>query len=187
MWSVSDEALLAGLGAGDPDAGPAFIRRFQRRVYGLAYSIVGDAGVAEDVAQETFARAWRHAQTYDPRRGAVAGWLLSICRNLSIDTLRPHRAEPTDPGAIIAMNLAAPGAEPADLAILSDDAGRLREALRTLPPDQLRSVVLAAFYGRSAREVSEIEQIPLGTAKTRIRTAMLKLRAAMPVEQEGAL
>ncbi|MHB8511130.1 MAG: RNA polymerase sigma factor [Actinomycetota bacterium] len=182
MWGVSDESLLAGLGAGDPDAGAAFIRRFQRRVYGLAISIVGDTGLAEDVAQETFARAWRHAQAYDPRRGPVAAWLLSICRNLSIDTLRPRRAEPTDPQTIVAMQLPSSGAEPDDLAVLSEEAAVLRRAMQLLPADQLRSLVMAAYYGQTAREISESEKIPLGTAKTRIRTAMIKLRATLERE-----
>lgn len=185
MWAVSDESLLAGIAAGDPQSVTVFIRRFQRRVFGLALSIVGDPGIAEDVAQETFARAWRHAQAYDPRRGPVAAWLLSICRNLSIDTLRPHRAEPTDPEAIVALQLPAPGKGPADLAELSDDSARLRAAIAALPEEQRRSLVMAAFYGRSAREISESENIPLGTAKTRIRTAMLKLRAALIDQAAG--
>lgn len=185
MWAVSDESLLAGIANGDSDAVAAFIRRFQRRVYGLAIAIVSDPGVAEDVAQETFARAWRHAQAYDPRRGPVAAWLLSICRNLAIDTLRPRRAEPTDPDAIVAMQIPSPGREPADMAILSDDAARLRAAILDLPEDQRRTIVMAAFYGRSAREISEADKIPLGTAKTRIRTAMLKLRVALTAESDS--
>ena len=187
MWAVSDESLLAGLGTGDPEAVAGFIRRFQRRVYGLALSIVGDAVLAEDIAQETFARAWRHAQAYDPRRGPVAAWLLSICRNLSIDTVRPQRAEPTAPDAILAMQIPAAGVEPSDAAVRADDAARLREAIVLLPEEQRRSIVLAAFYGRTAREISEADGIPLGTAKTRIRTAMIKLRAAITKEREEAL
>lgn len=183
MWAVTDESLLAGLGTGDPEAVAAFIRRFQRRIYGLAVSIVGDPTLAEDIAQETFARAWRHAQAYDPRRGPVAAWLLSICRNLSIDTLRPQRAQPTDPDMFLAMQIPAGGLEPADAAVRSDDAARLRAAIGRLPDDQRRSLVLAAFYGRTAREISEADGIPLGTAKTRIRTAMIKLRDAMTKEQ----
>lgn len=185
MWAVSDEALLAGLATGDRDAVAAFIRRFQRRVYGLALAIVGDPGTAEDIAQESFARAWRHAQAYDPRRGPVAAWLLAIARNLSIDTLRPNRAEPTDPEAIIAMQIPAPDAGPDVVAAALDDAAKLRAAIAGLPPEQRRSLVLAAFYGRSAREISEADGIPLGTAKTRIRAAMLKLRQALVMERES--
>ena len=70
MWTVSDDALVAGLAAGDQDAASAFVRRFQRRVFGLARTIVTDDRAAEDIAQEAFVRAWKHAAAYDPRRGA---------------------------------------------------------------------------------------------------------------------
>src|SRR5204863_8978822 len=94
VWPSSDEGLLAGLAAGDADAAAGFVRRFQGRVYGLAVTILGDAGAAEDVAQETFVRAWRHAATYDARRGAVASWLLTIARNLALDPARLKGARP---------------------------------------------------------------------------------------------
>jgi RNA polymerase sigma factor (sigma-70 family) len=97
--ALSDEALLSGLAAGDADAATAFTRRFQARVYGLVLTIVRDEGTAEDVAQETFVRAWRHARTYDPRRGRVATWLLTIARNLAIDVIRVKSAEPARPAA----------------------------------------------------------------------------------------
>src|SRR3990170_3632553 len=101
MWTPSDESLLAGMGSGDPDAATAFVRRFQRRVFGLALAILGDRAAAEDAAQETFARAWRHADAYDPRRGAVATWLLTIARNVAIDHARVRRSDPVDPGALL--------------------------------------------------------------------------------------
>src|SRR6185369_16392138 len=94
IWTPSDEALVAGLAAGDAAAATAFVRRFQARVFGLAVSMIGDAAVAEEVAQEAFTRAWRHAGNYDARRGRVATWLLSITRNLAIDHLRAKRTEP---------------------------------------------------------------------------------------------
>ena len=78
MWAVSDDALLAGLATGDPDAAAAFLQRFQRRVFGLAVTIVGDPRAAEDISQEAFVRAWRHAGAYDSRRGTVATWLLTF-------------------------------------------------------------------------------------------------------------
>jgi RNA polymerase sigma-70 factor (ECF subfamily) len=180
--SLSDEALLAGLGTGEADTGAAFVRRFQRRVFGLALSIVSDPGLAEDVAQEAMARAWRHAQAYDPRRGSVATWLLTITRNLAIDALRLRRAQPTDPEALVALEVPSSAADPVEIATGKDDAGRIRQAVRRLPMDQRRALVLAAFHGRTAKEISESEDIPLGTAKTRIRSGLLKLRA-MLVEQ----
>src|SRR5256885_16983767 len=88
VWRVTDEALLAGFAVGDPEAAETFIARFQRRVYGVALAITRDARFAEDVAQEAFVRAWRHAETFDPRRGSVATWLIVIARNLAVDAMR---------------------------------------------------------------------------------------------------
>ena len=93
----SDEAVLAGMAGGDQSAAVTFVRRYQRRVFGLAYSMTGDTGIAEDVAQEALLRVWRHAPVFDPRRGSVASWVLTITRNLAIDALRMRRAVPTDP------------------------------------------------------------------------------------------
>jgi RNA polymerase sigma factor (sigma-70 family) len=181
MWSAADDALLAGYATGDPDASIAFVRRHQRRVFGLALSIVSDPALAEDVAQEAFTRAWRHATTYDTRRGSVPAWLLTITRNLAIDAIRLRRARPIDPEVIVSMGLEATGlgSQPAAAAEAGADAVRLREALASLPVDQRRALVLAALCGRTAKEVSETEGIPLGTAKTRIRTGMQKLRVAL--------
>src|SRR5262249_38819493 len=97
-WA-SDEALLAGMAAGDRDAAAAFVRRFQHRVVGLAVTMLGDPAQAQDVAQEAFLRAWRNGSTYDPGRGSVPTWLLTVTRNLAIDSLRAQRARPADPVA----------------------------------------------------------------------------------------
>jgi RNA polymerase sigma-70 factor (ECF subfamily) len=175
VWAASDEALLAGLGTGDRDAALAFVRRFQSRVYGLAVLIVRDAGRAEDVAQEAFARAWRHAGAYDARRGSVTTWLLTITRNLAIDAVRVERARPADPTEAVDLRVA-DGIDPGEAAVHAAEVGRVTTALSRLPHEQRRALVLASLYGRSAREVSELEGIPLGTAKTRIRTALLRVR-----------
>ncbi|HEX6311222.1 MAG TPA: sigma-70 family RNA polymerase sigma factor [Acidimicrobiia bacterium] len=183
MWSVSDDALLAGLATGDPEAAAAFVRRFQRRVYGLALTIVGEARAAEDVAQEAFLRAWRHAGAYDPLRGTVVTWLLTITRNLAIDAVRVRRPVTLDPDTILGFDPASAERLPDELAALRDDADRLAAALARLPAEQRRALVLAGLLGRTAREVSEHEGIPLGTAKTRIRTGLIRLRAALVTEE----
>jgi DNA-directed RNA polymerase specialized sigma24 family protein len=103
VWQLSDESLLAGLGSGDPDAAADFVRRFQRRVFGLTFSILRDRAAAEEAAQESFVRAWRHASAYDPRRGTVAAWLLTIARNVSINMLPTRRFDPIDPEALLAL------------------------------------------------------------------------------------
>jgi RNA polymerase sigma factor (sigma-70 family) len=183
--SLSDEALLSGLAAGDPDAAAAFTRRFQARVYGLVITIVGDEGTAEEVAQETFVRAWRHGRTYDPRRGRVATWLLAIARNLAIDVSRVKRAVPLDPDAVAArIQRTGIGDTPQDQGTEPDERERLRGAIAGLPQKQRRALFLAAYLGRTAREIGELEGIPLGTAKTRVRSAMLELRDALEADHE---
>jgi RNA polymerase sigma factor (sigma-70 family) len=154
------------------------------RVYGLALTIVRDAAAAEDVAQEAFVRAWRRAETYDPRRGRVLTWLLAIARNAAIDAVRLRRAEPVDPRVLSSLLevRAARGGTHDDAP--REESDRLREALMTLAPEQRRALLLAAYLGHTAREIGEIEGVPLGTAKTRIRTALLRLRGELEVPDE---
>jgi RNA polymerase sigma factor (sigma-70 family) len=175
MDPLSDEALLAGLAAGDPEDAAAFVRRFQRPVYGLALTILRDPGLADDAAQETFVRAWRHAAGYDPRRGRVAAWLLTIARNVAIDRSRTLRLAPDDPDVIASrLDVSRQGTMP--------DVGereRVHRALSALPDEQRRALVLAVYAGRTAREISELDGVPLGTVKTRIRTAMSTLRETL--------
>lgn len=178
---LSDEALLAGMAAGAVTAGTAFVRRHQGRVFGLAWVLVGDPGLAEDVTQETFLRAWLHGADFDTRKGSVRSWLSTITRNLAIDTLRMHRAEPVDPDALLAQLAPADG-DPCDHITRLEDAELVRAAVRELPAPQQRALVLARWFGQTAEEISRMEQIPLGTVKTRIRTAMLRLRSALTQE-----
>jgi len=146
--------------------------------------MTGDTGVAEDVSQEALLRAWKHAPVFDPRRGSVASWVLTITRNLAIDALRLRRAVPTDPDDFAAAALRSNEHDPEDAIRRGDVRDLVRGGLDALPPEQRRAVVLAAVYGRTALEISESEGIPLGTAKTRIRTALIRLRVAVE-QSEG--
>ena len=176
----SDEALLAGFATGDPGTAAAFVRRFQGRVYGLALTIVRQPPVAEEVAQETFARVFRHAGNYDARKGRVSTWLLSIARNLAIDVTRMRRLDPVDPEVIAAEVSLTSQEPPADeMGMQPDERDQLRSAITELPDDQKRALVLAAYMGRTAREISDLDDVPLGTVKTRIRASMLKLRESL--------
>jgi RNA polymerase sigma factor (sigma-70 family) len=178
----SDEALLAGFATGDPDTAAAFVRRFQGRVYGLALTIVRQPAIAEEVAQETFARVFRHAGNYDARKGRVSTWLLSIARNLAIDVTRMRRLDPVDPEVIAAeISLTSQEAAADEVGLQPDERDQLRAAISELPTEQRRALVLAAYTGRTAREISDLDDVPLGTVKTRIRTAMLKLRDELEV------
>jgi RNA polymerase sigma factor (sigma-70 family) len=187
VWKAADDALVAGIAAGDAEAARALVRRHQRRVVGLAVTIVGDADAAEDVAQEAFLRVWRHAANYDPRRASVLTWLLTITRNLAIDATRLRRAVVVDPDTLVALDddSMLELNDPADRAVGITEADRLRSALARIPREQRHALVLAGVLGLTAAEVADREQIPLGTAKTRIRSAMRKLRTDLTIEDSG--
>jgi RNA polymerase sigma factor (sigma-70 family) len=183
VGDISDEALLSGMAIGDEQAGLAFVRRFQHRLFGLAMRIVGDPGLAEDVAQEAFIRIFRHAAVFDARRGSVSTWTLTITRNQAIDALRLRRGVPTDPDDQMFLKLMSTERLPDDAAVTTDTLAHVRAALTDLPVDQRRAVLLAAMYGRTAAEIAEAEAIPLGTAKSRIRAGMAKLRESAVIEE----
>ena len=175
MWRASDEALLAGLAAGDGEAAVAFVRRYQRRVFGLAMTLLGDRDRADDVAQEAMVRAWRHADAYDARRGSVATWLLTITRNVAVDALRATRSTPVDDERLDLLLPASRDVAP-EHAIASDELRRVARALEALPVEQRRALLLMRLRGFTAADIAAHDGIPLGTAKTRVRTAMLRLR-----------
>ena len=179
---LSDEALLAGLGTGDVEFAVAFVRRFQRTVFGVAIAVVGDVQLAEDIAQQTFERAWRHAQVFDSRRGSVAGWLATIAHNVAVDTTKARRATPMDPDQLIGM-MTTVSDGPDRQALAAEASRELRGALAALPREQARALVMAGINGMTAQQVADAEHIPLGTAKTRIRTAMGKLRTALATKR----
>lgn len=185
-WDASDEALLAGLGTGDPAAASVFVRRFQSRVYGAAAAIVGDGPNAAEVAQEAFLRAWRHADAYDPRRGSVATWLLSITRNLSIDRVRMAKSRPTEVFDLTSIaTRPSLSAGPEDTAVVSDEARRVEDVVAGLSAELQRALLLASLGGFTAQDVADHESIPLGTAKTRIRTALRRVRAELAGVEEA--
>lgn len=178
-----DAALVAGLAVNDDAATVAFVRRFQGPVFGLAVSITHDRGLAEDVAQEAFLRAWKAAATYDQRRGSVLTWLLTIARNVAIDVIRARRATPTERAVLdhlLSTTLRA-GADDVGVHLEAVDAA---SQLARLPPEQARAVVLAVIGGNTAQEVADHEGIPLGTAKTRIRTGLRRMRRGLEVDHD---
>ncbi len=165
----------------DPDAATVFVRRFQAKVFGMALSVTRDPTMAGDVAQEAFLRAWRSASTYDGLRGSVSAWLLTITRNAAIDAVRATRSLPADADVLHRLLQATLGQTESmdatgDAAATSVEAGRALHRLRRLPPEQARAVVMAVFGGCTAYEISLRDDIPLGTAKTRIRSGLRRLR-----------
>jgi RNA polymerase sigma-70 factor (ECF subfamily) len=185
---AEDDALLAGMAAGDRLAAATFIKRHAAAVTGVAYHVVRDRALAEDVAQETFLRVWRAAATYDARRGNARAWLLSISRNAAIDLVRVRQVSPRSPSELAGLLSGLSVLVPLDDRLVSEaDAAEVRRALDRLPAEQRRALLLAAVGGRSAAEVGEIEGVPVGTAKTRIRTALTRMRDALELEARRGL
>ena len=129
---LPDETLLAGLGAGDAELSLAFVRRFQRIVFGVAMTVTGDTTTAEDVAQQAFEQAWRHAQVFDSRRGSVRAWLTTIAHNLAVDVVRARTSAPVDPDELPAI-LTAMTDTPERIAVANDSAAELRRTLAGCP------------------------------------------------------
>jgi RNA polymerase sigma-70 factor (ECF subfamily) len=145
-------------------------------------TLLGDRDRADDVAQEAMVRAWRHAGAFDARRGSVTTWLLAITRNLAIDNLRAARVRPVADEVLLAA-LPATGDLPADASVSADELRRVGVALDAMPAEQRRALLLLRLQGLTAAEIAEQEGIPLGTAKTRVRAALLRLRAELHDEE----
>jgi RNA polymerase sigma-70 factor (ECF subfamily) len=177
VWSVSDEALLAGLAAGDAEASAAFVRRFQSRVYGLALTMLRDRELADDAAQEAFVRAWRYAPSYDARRGAVATWLLSIARNVCADHVRRRRRR--------AKLLRRLHLESAAMDELVDRGTEVvvDDLVRRLDPDRRDAFVLTQLTGLSYADAAVALDCPIGTIRSRVARARADLLAMVDEAQ----
>ncbi len=178
MWEVSDEALFAGYASGDPEAAAVFVRRVERKVYGLALAIVRDPAEAQDVAQEAFVRAWRFAASFDERRGSVVAWLLGITRNVALDSVR-GRGRRAEPAGDVPTELPVDPTDVGELVGRRADAARVIGLMQQLPEAQREALVAVTLLGLSTREVSERAEVPHGTVKTRVRLALRKLRDEM--------
>ena len=176
----ADQAALERMARGDQHALGELYDRHARLVFSLALRILQVRADAEDIVQEVFAQVWRQSGRYDPRRGAVAAWMLTLTRSRAIDRLRARRARPetmTEPGDTERVPDAG---VPPDLELLSaEQVERLRRALDQLPDAQRQALELAYYEGLSHTEVADRLAEPLGTIKTRIRQAVIKLREAL--------
>src|SRR6185436_16546164 len=121
---------------------------------------------------------------YDSRRGRVATWLLTIARNLAIDTVRLKSVEPLDPETVATRLHRIEASTDISEAMPPDERDRVRGAVAELPEDQRRALFLSAYLGRTAQEISDLDDVPLGTVKTRIRAAMLKLHDSLGATRE---
>ena len=167
---VSDGDLIQRVGSGDRNAFDALYRRFARPVFGLALRRLGDRGRAEDALQETFTSIWRSASTYRPDRGPGAPWLYAVARNAIVDRGRSRAETPAEPPEEAAADPGPP--EHAEASWLS---WRVHLALQELPDNERTVLELAYWSGLSQSEVATFLDIPLGTVKTRTRSALARL------------
>ena len=170
-----EDRLLARFRAGDESAFAAVFDGWSGAVFRLAAGILGEDTEAEDVVEETFWQAWRTRETFDPRRGTLTAWLMTIARSRALDRRRAtgrRRETVMDPPALAAV----PAAQPRDAAEVEEVSRLVRAALDDLGVEQREVIQLAYFEGLSQSEIAERTAQPLGTVKTRVRLAMEKLR-----------
>jgi RNA polymerase sigma-70 factor, ECF subfamily len=177
---TSDGELIQRAAGGDRGAFEDLYRRYARPVFGFALRRLGDRGRAEDAVQETFASVWRSAGSYKPERGPGAPWLYAVARNAIVDRAR-SRSEP----AAEVPEAADDGPGPAERAEQSWVAWRVHRALEELPEREHEVIALAYWSGLSQSEVAEYLGIPIGTVKTRTRSALARLAEVLGDELEG--
>lgn len=170
----SDLALVTAIRSADQGAMAALYDRYSSIVYAVALRVLQDTGAAEDVLQEIFMQLWRNPQAFDASRGNMPAWLAVIARHRAIDALRRRRPDNDIADVIVSV-------EP-DLASEADRSRameKVRGALQTMATSQRSALEMAYFEGLTHSEIAEKTGEPLGTIKTRIRTALLSLRKVL--------
>lgn len=178
----ADRRQLRSVAAGSADDLALLYDRHAGTVYALARRILARAEDAEEVVQDVFAQVWRDAARYDHERASVAGWIVMLARTRAIDRLRSRRARPDHdhPAQTAATpHLPSGGRNPEQVAISADAVQHIRMALADLPEAQRSIVELAYYAGLTHVEIAKKTGVPLGTVKTRLRTAMAALRLAL--------
>src|SRR2546429_1428578 len=175
----SDEALLNAIAGGAVWAMDSLYQRYSRILYSLAYRMVADHQVAEDLLQDAFLAVWRRAISYSPQTGAARSWLISILHHRTIDYLRKVRRQSSiqvAPLEEIELNESIAYPDTWDEAWQSVKSSHVRAALMKIPTEQRLVIELAYFQGWTHTEIAEGTQIPLGTVKARMRLGLLNLK-----------
>jgi RNA polymerase sigma-70 factor, ECF subfamily len=173
---LADEDLISLVEASDAEAFATLYDRHSRAAFSLAYRMMGERQAAEDLAQDAFLKVWRSAGSYRAERGSVRTWILSIAHNRGIDQLRSHASRRRTQDRIEAS---APRSQPSEAFAetwRNSQRDQVREALNTLPSEQLKILELAYFSGYTHVEISEVLSLPLGTVKGRMRLGLKKIR-----------
>jgi len=171
--------LLQCSARGDQAAFAALYDATSARVFGLVLRVLRDHAQAEEVAQEVFVQLWQTADRFDPARGTALAWILTHAHRKAVDRVRSSEASRRRDLAHAEHTTQIPYDETSTAAEASLDAVAVRAALATLSTPQRRAIELAYFGGHTHTEVARLTQVPLGTAKTRIRDGLLRLRDAL--------
>jgi RNA polymerase sigma-70 factor (ECF subfamily) len=183
---LDDATLVRLLVQQDVHALEALYTRYSPPIFSLALKILGDRGVVEEVVQEVFLRLWTRAVGYDPQRGKLLSWLLTITHHRAIDELRRRRSQPETDG--LEAQLAAvedTDADPSRSLTQVEEREAVRHALAQLPEAQRRPLELAYYGGLTQVEIARLLHEPLGTVKTRMRLGMQKLRVSLAKDTDG--
>ena len=173
---LADEDLISLVVGSNAEAFATLYDRHGRAAYSLSYRMMGEKQVAEDLVQDAFLKVWRGAGSYRTERGSVRTWILSIVHNRGIDQLRSLASRRRTQNKVEAS---APKSEPSEAFAetwSNSQREQVREALGTLPPEQLKILELAYFSGYTHVEISELLDLPLGTVKGRMRLGLKKIR-----------
>ena len=174
-----DAGLIERLRRDDREAMAALYDRYGRYAFGLAYRIVGEAADAEDVVQEAFLALWRQADRIDPARGSVASLLLTIVRRRSVDVIRRRSTQASPTPDEVLTDVPSGELDPLELASMSEQRELVRGALSGLPAEQRQAVELTYFGGLTVAEMAARQEVPVGTAKSRLRLAFDRLRTTL--------
>jgi RNA polymerase sigma-70 factor (ECF subfamily) len=175
-----DSRLVALVAEGDPAALEALYDRYGVAAYSLARLILTDRRLADDVVREVFLSLWRDARRFDPSRGTVGTYLLSITHRRSVDVLRKKENLHRRRGHEEALELQPDRkVDPAEAVEAAERRARVRAALAGLPEVQREALLLAYFGGYTQREVASLVGVPLGTVKTRMAAGMRKLKDSL--------
>ena len=170
-----EQQLVEGLLAGNEDAVRQLYARYARPIFTLGLRLLGSSEAAEELTQDVFLAAWRKAARFDPQRGRLSTWLMTIAHNLAVDRLRRETGV-TRPHLVLVDQMPEVVGVDEDEILMERDAAI--RALESLSDAEKRLLARAYFGGLTAREIAEADGIQLGTVKTRLRTALIKVRRA---------
>ena len=168
-----DIALMQKIAGGDQNALLELYQKYGRAVFSLAYRVLNNSVLAEEVTQDTFLKVWHQSTRWDSERGKLKSWLMTIAQFTAIDRLRQERRQP----AVLADAL-----DDSDETVIFGEQGQWQEGttlhllITQLPPEQASLIELAFFYGMSHNDIAVTLHIPLGTVKTRLRSGLKRLR-----------